>query len=299
MGRKKNKKEEIEEVEEIETSEATELTSELDEEEAENAEMTVEIDGEVYQKIMHWIQKASGEVSGLGKVQMINGIMKVTSAILIDQKNTGASTETTAAAIGKAMFELKDEPGHLNFWWHSHVDFDVFWSGTDMDTIQELGKHGWFLSTVLNKKEELKTAYYQKGTGFIPKVFVDDIPTSIAYEIDAEKIEKWDKEFDDKVEEFSYVSSSFPSPHYNGFSHYSFKDEEEDDVPAYRSRLHYGEQHMYGNDAPFDDDLDEFKETLLDTTDFSEEEINQMILDEIGRQEKQTTKTKRKRGRKS
>jgi hypothetical protein len=246
---------------------------------------------------MHWIQKAEGEVSGLGKVQMIDGVMKVTSAVLIDQKNTGASTEMSAQAVGKAMFELKDEPGHLNWWWHSHVDFDVFWSGTDMDTIRELGKHGWFLSTVLNKKEEIKSAYYQKGNGFLPSVFVDDLPTTISYGIDEELIKKWDEEFDKKVEEqtFSYTGGVFPN--YGGFSHYSFKDE--DEVPAYRSRLHYGERHMYDDEMPFDDDLDEFKETLMDTTDFTEEEINQMILDEIGRQEKTVAKTRRKRGRKS
>lgn len=309
MSRKKNNKKEeeatvnplhMESEEEIEETE--ELTSEAEEEEAEAGQISVEICAEVYEKVMHWIQKAKGEVSGLGKIEMVNGVFRVTSACLIQQKNTGASTEMTAEAIGKAMFELKDEPGHLNWWWHSHVDFSVFWSGTDMDTIHELGKHGWFLSTVLNKAEDKKTAYYQKGNNFLPQMFVDDVPTSIVYMPTEDQVEEWDKEFDDKVEEvtYTYDASKFPSrSNIRGFSW----DEEEgdfrgndflDDPLDYEGFGHGGRFYNYD-----DEDMDEFKESMMDEYNYTEEEINQMILDEIGRQEAATTPKKGRRRKKS
>jgi hypothetical protein len=165
----------------------------------------VQIDEEVYAKVMHWINKAPGEVSGLGKVQLVDGIFMVTSAILLKQENTSTTTEIDASAIGKAMFLLKDEPGHLNWWWHSHVNMGVFWSGTDIDAIKDIGKNGWCLATVFNKKEDVKSAYYQKGSDFMPEVFADDIETEHTYIATEGEIEDWNSEYDENVKTKPYT----------------------------------------------------------------------------------------------
>ena len=44
----------------------------------------------------------------------------------------------------------------------------VFWSGTDHQAIEQIGKNGWVLATVFNKKAEQRTAIYQGGSEFFP-----------------------------------------------------------------------------------------------------------------------------------
>lgn len=220
-------------------------------------DIAVEIDEEVYAKIMHWIDKASGEVSGLGKIEMVNGVFRVTSAILLKQENTSVTTDIDAKAVGKAMFELKDEPGQLNWWWHSHVNMDVFWSGTDLDTIHQIGQGGWFLATVLNKKREMKSAYFQKGgVAGLPGLFIDDLPTRTIYLYEEAKMQEWDKDFDEKVTEKKW---SFPStgssgwrghldegwPSYHGAEVYdATKGERPDDLQEWEHDRHYTDEEI-------------------------------------------------------
>jgi len=155
----------------------------------------VEIDEAVYKKIMHWIDKAPGEVSGLGKVvhDTETNVLRVVDAMLLPQKNTGVSTEIDGQAIAKAMFLTKDSPGTLRWWWHSHVNMDVFWSGTDVATIKQLGGGGWFLSTVFNKKREMKSAYCQVAP---IRMIVDDLETDIMEVVDTDLAKQWDAEYD-------------------------------------------------------------------------------------------------------
>lgn len=168
----------------------------------------VTIDWDVYQKIMYWVNKAPGEISGLGKVvPKEDGTFRVTSAVLIKQENGAASTEMDGAAISKCMFELKDDPGHLNFWWHSHVNMEVFWSGTDIDTIREIGQNGFVVATVFNKKREMKSAVYVKPTDILPEVFIDDLPTKPLHYLKPEQVTAWDAEYDLKtvVKTYNYT----------------------------------------------------------------------------------------------
>lgn len=156
----------------------------------------VTMDGDVYYKIMHWVRKAPGEVSGVGKVISENGVFRVVDAIMVKQHNTGTSTELDPESLGRAMFELKDSPGTMNFWWHSHVNMGVFWSGTDMDTIRDIGKHGFVLSTVFNKRYERKTSLYVAASGVMPEFFFDDLDFEVQVSFSDETIKKWDEDYD-------------------------------------------------------------------------------------------------------
>lgn len=171
-------------------------------------EYKINIDNVIYQKIMHWINKATGEVSGLGKltIDKDTGLIEIKSAVLLKQENTSASTDLDGAAIAKAMFETRNDEGYLNWWWHSHVNMDVFWSGTDMDTIRDIGKHGFVVATVFNKKNEMLSSIYRKGDDFFPETFIDGISTEIMEYIDQDKIIEWDKEFEDKCKNIKYPS---------------------------------------------------------------------------------------------
>lgn len=169
----------------------------------------IEIDQKVYHKIMHWIDKSSVEVSGLGKLTLKDGVYRVTSAMLLPQKNGATHTDIEGDAVGKAMFMLKDEPGDLRFWWHSHVNMDVFWSGTDKDTIHKIGQGGWFVSTVFNKRRQMKSAIFisnafARGGMFSDgeSLFVDDVHTEIMTYLSGEEIKEWDAEYDKNVTAF-------------------------------------------------------------------------------------------------
>lgn len=170
----------------------------------------VVIDNEVYRRIMHWVNKSDHEVSGLGMVSLQpDGVLRVTHAMLLPQVNTGTSTDIEPEDAAKMLFKCKDLPGDLRFWWHSHVMMDVFWSGTDMDTIKKIGAGGWFLSTVFNKKREMRSAFYSVNGTVTPwgsyPLFQDLLDTKVEPFIE-QNAERWDAEYAENVKARTYQS---------------------------------------------------------------------------------------------
>lgn len=174
---------------------------------------TVIFDEQCYEKIMHWVNQSAVEVSGLGKCKYDKEQRKwlVSSVYLLDQENTATDTDLDPVAIAKLQFTAKDDDGHLNFWWHSHVNMGVFWSGTDLDTIYQFGEKGFCLATVFNKKKEMRSAYYQGATDFLGEVFIDEmhneVLTSDAY---AAEREAWSNEFKTKCKTKKYKQPKMP-----------------------------------------------------------------------------------------
>lgn len=164
---------------------STSLSRSLDE------DMVVELPRELYRKIMFWVDISPIEISGLGKCIFEDGKWKVLSVHLLDQENTATSTDLDSEAVGKLDMALIREKGHLNFWWHSHVDMKAFWSGTDLDTIKEYGDAGFCLATVFNKRGDTQTAFYQGATDFLPSMFKDHLTLEIVDDAfsDAELLE--------------------------------------------------------------------------------------------------------------
>lgn len=233
----------------------------------------VHIEEQVFQKIMHWVKKAgSYEVSGLGNVvyDKENKCLRVNEVWLLDQENTGSTTDIDENAVGKLMFEHHKAgiEGDLRFWWHSHASMNVFWSGTDMATIKELGEGGWFLNTVFNNKEEMRSCLYMTDP---MDVFCDELETVITSDISDEEVEdtlaevglrvspnkmrelrelleldleadeeEWDKEYEAKVKKKVYTpskpkekwnASATASRTYPGYGGAwgAYEDEEEED----------------------------------------------------------------------
>jgi hypothetical protein len=178
------------------------------------------INQDVYDKVMWWVNRSPVEVSGFGRVEFIDGIPTVTSAYLVEQENTASDTEIDDVAIGKLEFESREDAGHLNWWWHSHVNMGVFWSGTDYEAIHQIGKNGWVIATVFNKKEETKTALYQGGSKFFPPVFLNDIKTMIQT-AEHPLADQWEKEYTEKCKRKTYPTTT-PSA-YTGYDFYKGK----------------------------------------------------------------------------
>lgn len=193
---------------------------------------------DAYDKIMHYVHKADFEVSGLGVVEVIDNVPVITDIMLLEQEGSAAETELDADSINKALYEhhKSGEDGEIKFWWHSHVNMEVFWSGTDMKTIEQLTQNGWFIHGVFNKKNESKFAATSKEPF---ELFIDNIELEIdeSYtnsvakaklidkiaELDKAMYAECDKQFESKVTKTVYKSmyNAGYDKYKNGTNHHS------------------------------------------------------------------------------
>jgi len=158
-----------------------------------NMDYTIKFTNRAFQKISLYIDKASGEISGLGKIthDREHSEIIVEDLVLLNQKNTGSSTEIDQDALAKFydnLMEKGENTAEWKLWWHSHADMTVFWSGTDTNTIEdfdtEQDTNNFFLSIVGNKKGEFKC----RLDAFRPfKYTLEDIPWDIQYDKDLEE----------------------------------------------------------------------------------------------------------------
>jgi hypothetical protein len=198
------------------------------------------IDNMVYQKIMHWVNKSNYEVSGLGKITYEKGCITVIDAMLFPQKNGSAHTDIEGEHVAKAMYLLKDTPGDLRWWWHSHVNMDVFWSGTDRDTIDKISEGGWFAATVFNKRHEMKSCLNMNTP--LPLGMIDNIPTQAIQFLDPELIKAWDADYEKNVDNMMKGYSQYPNwgGHYREKSVGSGRNEEQLLLPGTGSSETWG-----------------------------------------------------------
>jgi hypothetical protein len=125
--------------------------------------MKILIDYKVYQKMCAYIKHASGEISGLGKVEKIdNQTVKIVDIALFNQVCSGTSTDIQSESLEKFMIDMmekKEDLGAWRCWWHSHANMLTFWSNTDTNTIEsldpEVKEDNFFVSIVGNKKNDL------------------------------------------------------------------------------------------------------------------------------------------------
>jgi len=141
--------------------------------------MKITIPHRINEQIQFFVDKSDIECSGLGKVITTPEGYLVTEIVLLKQENTATHTEIDASAVAKALFDLRASQGGMYFWWHSHVDMGVFWSKTDRDTIEEIGRNGLCVAVVFNKKKEKRGAVWLKGSELSPNLYFDDVTVMI------------------------------------------------------------------------------------------------------------------------
>lgn len=175
-------------------------------------EIEIKIPYDVYQKVVHWVNKAEGlEVSGFGKVvcDKETNTFTVVDAYLLEQEGGATHTDIDDKSLARLMYQTKDVAGDLRWWWHSHVKMSCFWSTTDRDTITELGANGWVVATVFNQKYEHRSALcYQTTSDFgTDTQFWDEVPTTIENAVDV-RVPEWDKEYQANVKRKVYPAAS-------------------------------------------------------------------------------------------
>jgi hypothetical protein len=120
---------------------------------------TLYVDPTVMKRIHYYAAAAEGEVSGLGTIIKDDKGRHIVNAVyLLEQESSGADTDLKPEAISKLMIDImnkNEDPAALKFWWHSHANMGVFWSGTD-DTCAETLSREYAFSLVVNKQREMR-----------------------------------------------------------------------------------------------------------------------------------------------
>jgi len=126
----------------------------------------LELSNLAYSKMVHYTQKARGEISGFGKIKKIGNRIIVTNVKIFKQKCTSIHTsldeETLHLFLGR-LIRRGENIGKWKLWWHSHNDFGVHWSGTDEDNITRHSENSYLLSICINKNVDMIGRIDDKG----------------------------------------------------------------------------------------------------------------------------------------
>lgn len=149
-------------------------------------------------KIMAYVDAVDTEITGFFDVEYNpeDNQLEVGEVFLIEQTASGGDVEMDEDAISQFMVEMikKGKEQMPRGWWHSHVNMNVFWSGTDETTItKDFTNDTYTVSLVVNKKRECKAVvmiwdtvpadHILAITGAIESVVrIDDLPVRIKYE---------------------------------------------------------------------------------------------------------------------
>lgn len=107
-------------------------------------------------KLRTYVELSDEEISGLGKVSILNDDFIVSEVFLLKQESSWSHTELDEAALSSFLRKIVaqgEDPSLYQLWWHSHGRNSVFWSSIDMETCARFGNE-WMLSLCTNKKHQ-------------------------------------------------------------------------------------------------------------------------------------------------
>jgi hypothetical protein len=175
--------------------------------------LRIQINATAYQKFMHWVEMARGEISALGLVDEIRDAntglitaLLVTDFLLVDQQCTMDETTMDPAGVAQLIMDLESkgvDSRKLRCWAHSHGNMSVFWSQTDDECIEGLANGDYLVSFVTNKKRD---AIMRLDCYHPTHLFVSDCVWEIKYPLVDGLAEACFAEFRSKVKEHSGLS---------------------------------------------------------------------------------------------
>lgn len=154
----------------------------------------LKVNKQVLREIKYYVDQFDTEVSGMGLVKNNGDHFEVIKIFLPEkQKNSGANTELDQEELAKLQYDLIrkneiNETTSLSFWWHSHANMGVFWSGTDDENIRRNGCDGLFFSGVYNKKGESLYSLYAHNAINIGGIVSDYYDKNLKIENEADEI---------------------------------------------------------------------------------------------------------------
>jgi len=135
----------------------------------------ISINPTVFEKIKLYTQLCSTEMSGMGRVETIDGRLHINSIFVPEQLGSSAYTEISAKSMLGLLQDTRTVPGALCFHWHSHVNMDTFMSSVDRENLREIGENGMAIAMVTNKKNDYYLSVFIKSDGFRPDVEFYDL----------------------------------------------------------------------------------------------------------------------------
>jgi len=97
------------------------------------------------------------EIAGLGRVTPHPKGLLIDDLFVLPQHVTDSDAELEPEALSRFLAQFVaggGDPSSLQLWWHSHVDGEVYWSDTDLETIERFPGNR-VISIVGNQKGEL------------------------------------------------------------------------------------------------------------------------------------------------
>lgn len=127
-------------------------------------------------KMKEYVDQCDDEISWLGTVDVNTetNTYTITDVMLLEQEVSGISAdlcEKSLSDFGSKLIQSGQAElfNKIKCWGHSHVNMEVYASGTDEDTFTQLAQHtDYFIRLICNKKDKLKIDLIniQKGLEF-------------------------------------------------------------------------------------------------------------------------------------
>ena len=140
------------------------------------------------------------ELAGLGYVAAHPKGFLIQDIFVLPQRVTDSDAELDPEALlGFLARFIADggDPSSLQLWWHSHVDGEIYWSETDLETIERFPGDR-VISIVGNQKGELLCrldlfAPRRERMEHLPLVLVDDTEEDAAVNLEMLRQEVWEE----------------------------------------------------------------------------------------------------------
>lgn len=161
---------------------------------------------DLYTKILWYVDNCENEISGLCDVEWNpgRGVFELNEVYLVKQEVSSTSTELDADALAELYFNLtkSGKTTMPRLWWHSHAKMGVFWSQTDLDTMQELKNDSYTIALEFNHAHQMLCRLLIWHP--FP-VVIDDVKVMIDLATDTDTLEL-EAEMKAKVSESSVVT---------------------------------------------------------------------------------------------
>jgi len=168
--------------------------------------ITIYLSTEAYLKMKYYTDLVEGEVSGLGRSEIISPTeIMITDIFLLKQEVTSTNTEIDKDDLSKFLLEQNksdQDVKTINVWWHSHDTMEAFFSTTDDDTASGFVTDGFIISIVTNKAGKFlgRIDFYKPLKSIIDENEINVLP----YIEDPKLKLVLEKEIDDKVTEKNF-----------------------------------------------------------------------------------------------
>ena len=164
--------------------------------------MEICIEEKDWDKIINYARCASDEwgteIGGMAvTIKRDDGDWQIMDPVIMKQEVSGALCELDKTELAQyySKMAVKYKNKEMRFcWWHSHAKMDAFWSGTDINTIDEYEDGDLSFALVVNVREEYKcrvsiwkpwTMHKDVELNILGKEDKYKIPNSIAKEVKA------------------------------------------------------------------------------------------------------------------